>query len=55
VRTPGTEYCASSSRPDRAVGKRGTHRDIVGMTEEERAPLLQFLFAHQVKPEFTCR
>ena len=26
-----------------------------GMTEEESAPLLQFLFAHQVKPEFTCR
>ncbi len=28
---------------------------IVGMTREESAPLLQFLFAHQVKPEFTCR
>ena len=26
-----------------------------GMTEEESAPLLQFLFEHQVKPEFTCR
>jgi len=26
-----------------------------GWTEEESAPLLQFLFAHQVKPEFTCR
>jgi taurine dioxygenase len=26
-----------------------------GMTEEESAPLLQFLFRHQVKPEFTCR
>lgn len=26
-----------------------------GMTEEESSPLLQFLFAHQVKPEFTCR
>jgi taurine dioxygenase len=25
------------------------------MTEEESAPLLQFLFRHQVKPEFTCR
>jgi taurine dioxygenase len=25
------------------------------MTEEERAPLLQFLFAHQQRPEFTCR
>jgi taurine dioxygenase len=26
-----------------------------GMTEDESAPLLQFLFRHQVKPEFTCR
>src|SRR5690606_6973847 len=26
-----------------------------GMTEEESRPLLQFLFAHQVKPEYTCR
>lgn len=25
------------------------------MTEEESAPLLRFLFDHQVKPEFTCR
>ena len=28
---------------------------IQGMTNEESAPLLQFLFTHQVKPEFTCR
>ncbi len=28
---------------------------IKDMTEEESAPLLSFLFAHQVKPEFTCR
>jgi taurine dioxygenase len=26
-----------------------------GMTEQESAPLLEFLFQHQVKPEFTCR
>ncbi len=26
-----------------------------GMTEAESAPLLDFLFQHQVKPEFTCR
>ncbi len=25
------------------------------MTEEESAPILQYLHAHQVKPEFTCR
>lgn len=26
-----------------------------GMTEEESAPLLHFLYQHQVRPEFTCR
>ena len=28
---------------------------IKGMTDEESAPLLRFLYEHQVKPEFTCR
>ena len=28
---------------------------FAGMTEEESRPLLEFLFAHQSKPEFTCR
>ena len=28
---------------------------FAGMTEEESAPLLNFLFTHQSKPEFTCR
>ncbi len=28
---------------------------IKGMTDEESASLLQFLFQHQIKPEFTCR
>jgi taurine dioxygenase len=26
-----------------------------GMTEEESAPLLGFLYQHQIQPEFTCR
>ena len=26
-----------------------------GMTEEESRPLLEFLFQHQIRPEFTCR
>jgi taurine dioxygenase len=26
-----------------------------GMSEEESAPILDFLFRHQVKAEFTCR
>ncbi len=28
---------------------------IDGMTDAESSPILNFLFAHQVKPEFTCR
>ena len=28
---------------------------IKGLSDEESAPLLSFLFTHQVKPEFTCR
>ncbi len=28
---------------------------INGMSEAESAPILNFLFTHQVKPEFTCR
>ena len=28
---------------------------IAGMTEEESAPLLEYLFHHQIRPEFTCR
>jgi taurine dioxygenase len=28
---------------------------FVGMTTEESAPLLDFLFQHQARPEFTCR
>lgn len=28
---------------------------FAGMTEEESAPLLDYLFGHQVRPEFTCR
>ena len=28
---------------------------LKGWTEEESAPLLEYLFRHQVRPEFTCR
>ncbi len=28
---------------------------FAGMTTEESAPLLDFLFRHQIRPEFTCR
>lgn len=30
-------------------------QNFAGMTEEESAPLLSYLFQHQVRPEFTCR
>lgn len=42
-------------------GRKGLYVNIAhtarfeGMTEEESAPLLNFLFQHQVKHEFTCR
>jgi len=28
---------------------------FLGMTEEESLPLLRYLWAHQIRPEFTCR
>ena len=28
---------------------------FAGMTEEESTPLLEYLFRHQIRPEFTCR
>ncbi len=54
---PSTRSCAPIPRPARkALYVNGGHtvrfRD---MTEEESAPLLGFLFAHQTRPEFTCR
>ena len=29
--------------------------NFVGMTEEESTPILEFLYKHQIKSEFTCR
>ncbi len=43
-----------TGRPALYVNVAHTAR-FVGMTEEESAPLLNFLFAHQVRPELTCR
>jgi taurine dioxygenase len=43
------------------TGRKGLYINIAhtsrfeGWTEDESAPLLQYLFQHQVKPEFTCR
>lgn len=43
------------------TGRRGLYVNVAhtshfkGMTESESAPILAFLFDHQVRPEFTCR
>ncbi len=40
----------------KALYVNGAHTQrFAGMTDEESAPLLAYLFQHQVKPEFTCR
>jgi taurine dioxygenase len=28
---------------------------LEGMSEAESAPILEYLYAHQIRPEFTCR
>ncbi len=53
------EHPAVRTHPE--TGRRALYVNIAhtshfkGMTEEENAPILNFLFQHQVKPEFTCR
>jgi len=53
------EHPVARTHPE--TGRRALYVNIahtarfVGWTEEESAPLLDFLFAHQVRPEFTCR
>jgi taurine dioxygenase len=43
------------------TGRRGLFVNVAhtshfrGMTEKESAPILDYLFRHQVQPEFTCR
>ncbi len=58
-----TEYTAEHPvvRTHPETGKRALYVNVghtarfTGWSEEESAPLLNFLFQHQVKPEFTCR
>ena len=53
------EHPVARTHPE--TGRRAPYVNIghttrfVGMTEEESAPLLHFLYHHQVRPEFTCR
>ncbi len=37
------------------ISYQGITRTIVGMTEEESAPILGYLRKHMTRPEFTCR
>jgi AcrR family transcriptional regulator len=49
VQTVEMGHLGPNTDPDQLV------YEMYDMTEEESAPLLAFLFQHQVKPEFTCR
>jgi taurine dioxygenase len=68
VRSDGTEAARKSLSAEHPVVR--THPEtgcralfintahtahFAGMTEAESAPLLQFLFQHQIRPELTCR
>lgn len=60
---PADEYLSEHPvvRTHPETGRRGLFVNVahtshfVGMTESESAPILAFLFEHQVRPEFTCR
>ena len=55
--SPSIRSCAPIPRPGarRSTSMAATPLRFKGMTEEESAPLLDYLFAHQTRPEFTCR
>jgi taurine dioxygenase len=51
---PGVRTHPETGRKALYVNRAHTMR-FAGMTAEESAPLLEFLFRHQIRPEFTCR
>lgn len=44
-----------TGRPSLYISYDGITRRIVGMTDEESRPLLDYLMEHATRPEFTCR
>ncbi|RYG98440.1 MAG: taurine dioxygenase [Alphaproteobacteria bacterium] len=54
-----SEHPAVRTHPE--TGRRSLYVNVAhtshfkGMTESESAPILSYLFEHQVRPEFTCR
>lgn len=59
VRDYRSEHPVVRTHPEtgrRSLYVNGAHTShFKGMTESESAPILAFLFEHQVRPEFTCR
>ena len=60
---PSTQYAAEHPvvRTHPETGRKALYINVAhsvrfrDMTEDESAPLLAFLFQHQIRPEFTCR
>jgi taurine dioxygenase len=46
---------ASRDRPQGALRQWRPHGALQGHDREESAPLLNYLFGHMTRPEFTCR